>query len=244
MRKLTFVAMALSALTCFTAQAANKSYALAISWQPAFCETKPNKLECQTSTPNRFDATHFTLHGLWPETGTYCGVSRADKSNDASNRWDKLPAVNLTSATRGDLNMKMPGTASYLERHEWIKHGTCSGEAQENYFADALSLLNGVNASNLQTLISSNIGKTVTVNDLYAAVVQDYGSVADTSIEFVCSPVNSKQYLSEIRFHLSLPANLPPRILPNYLSDPVNPASANQLCDAGAVYIDKAGVGQ
>jgi ribonuclease T2 len=244
MRKLTLIALALGALTCSAAQAANKSYLLAISWQPAFCETKPNKLECQTSTPNRFDATHFTLHGLWPETGTYCGVSRADKANDTSNRWDRLPAVNLSNATRAELNMEMPGTASYLERHEWIKHGTCAGYSQEVYYAGALSLLNGVNASNLQTLVSSNIGKTVTINDLYAAVVQDYGSVADTSIEFICSSLNSKQYLSEIRLHLSLPANLPPRILPSYLSDPVTPASASQLCDAGAVYIDKAGVGQ
>ncbi len=241
MRKLIFTAIALGALTCSAAQGA--SYALAISWQPAFCETKPNKLECQTSTPTRFDATQFTLHGLWPETGTYCGVSRTNKTYDTSNRWDKLPAVNLSSATRAELNMDMPGTASYLERHEWIKHGTCSGYSQEVYFSGALSLLNGVNASNLQTLISSNIGKSVMVNDLYAAVVQDYGSVADTSIEFICSSLNNKPYLSEIRFHLSLPANLPPRILPNYLSDPVTPASVSQLCD-GAVYIDKAGVGQ
>jgi ribonuclease T2 len=235
--------LASSLLTCLAAQAADKSYTLAISWQPAFCETKPNKLECQTSTPTRFDATHFTLHGLWPESGAYCGVSRTNKTYDTSNRWNKLPSVDLNNVTRATLNRNMPGTASYLERHEWIKHGTCSGYSQETYFSGALSLLNSVYSTNLQALIVNNIGRTITVDDLYSAVEQDYGSVANSSIEFICSNVNNKHYLSEVRYHLSLPANLPQRIVPANLIDPTSPASPNQLCD-GPVYIDVGGVGQ
>jgi ribonuclease T2 len=237
------LALACSLLACLAAQAADRSYTLAISWQPAFCETKPNKLECQTSTPGRFDATHFTLHGLWPEGSAYCGVSRTDKTYDTSNRWNKLPEVNLNNPTRAMLNRDMPGTASYLERHEWIKHGTCSGYSQQDYFAGALSLLNGVHATNLQAAIVKNIGKTINVDDLYTAAEQDYGNVANSSIEFICSNLNSKQYLSEVRYHLNLPANLPQRIVPANLTDPVTPASSNQLCD-GPVYIDVAGVGQ
>lgn len=234
--------LACSLLTCLAAQAADRSYTLAISWQPAFCETKPNKLECQTSTPGRFDATHFTLHGLWPEGSTYCGVSRTNKTYDTSNRWNKLPDVSLNNPTRTLLNRDMPGTASYLERHEWIKHGTCSGYSQQDYFSGALSLLNGVHATNLQAAIVKNIGKTTNVDDLYTAAEQDYGSVANLSIEFICSNLNSKQYLSEVRYHLNLPVNLPQRIVPANLTDPATPASSNQLCD-GPVYIDVAGVG-
>jgi hypothetical protein len=81
------------------------------------------------------------------------------------------------------------------------------------------------------------------VDDLYTAAEQDYGNVANSSIEFICSNLNSKQYLSEVRYHLNLPANLPQRIVPANLTDPVTPASSNQLCD-GPVYIDVAGVGQ
>lgn len=237
------LALAVGLVVCFAAHAADRAYTLAISWQPAFCETKPNKLECQTSTPGRFDATHFTLHGLWPQSGAYCGVSRTDKTYDTSNRWNKLPEVSLSNPTRAQLNRDMPGTASYLERHEWIKHGTCSGYSQQEYFASSLSLLNGVHATNLQAAIVKNIGKTTNVDDLYAAAEQDYGSVANASIEFICSSLNSKQYLTEVRYHLRLPANLPQRIAPANLVDPVTPASPSQLCD-GPVYIDVAGVGQ
>ena len=41
-------------------------YVLAASWQPSFCETKPDKDECESQTGDRFDATHFAIHGLWP----------------------------------------------------------------------------------------------------------------------------------------------------------------------------------
>ena len=103
------------------------SYVLSVSWQPAFCETKRDKPECATETPNRFDATHFTLHGLWPQPrrNAYCDVppemSLADKDGD----WDRLPEPKLSDATRQRLAQVMPGTQSNLERHEWIKHGTC-----------------------------------------------------------------------------------------------------------------------
>ena len=55
---------------------------LAIGWQAAFCETRPSKRECANARPNdRFDATHFTLHGLWPQPRrrAYCGVDEAHR---------------------------------------------------------------------------------------------------------------------------------------------------------------------
>ena len=50
---------------------------LSLSWEPAFCEGHANKRECASATPSGFDATHFTLHGLWPQPRTkqYCNVS-------------------------------------------------------------------------------------------------------------------------------------------------------------------------
>jgi ribonuclease T2 len=44
--------------------AGENGYALAISWQPAFCETLPRRRECREQTHDRFDASHFFLHGL------------------------------------------------------------------------------------------------------------------------------------------------------------------------------------
>src|SRR6266536_5805604 len=40
---------------------------LALSWQPSFCETHSSKPECAAETAASFEATHFTLHGLWPQ---------------------------------------------------------------------------------------------------------------------------------------------------------------------------------
>jgi ribonuclease T2 len=44
-------------------------YVLAASWQPAFCITPAgaDKAECVSQTRDRFDATHFSIHGLWPD---------------------------------------------------------------------------------------------------------------------------------------------------------------------------------
>ncbi len=52
-------------------------YTLAVSWQPAFCEARTRTPECRSQTPGRFDASHFSLHGLWPEPyeNVFCGVS-------------------------------------------------------------------------------------------------------------------------------------------------------------------------
>lgn len=43
-------------------------YVLAASWQPGFCKTEAgqDKPECRLLRPGRFDALHFSLHGLCP----------------------------------------------------------------------------------------------------------------------------------------------------------------------------------
>ena len=75
---------------------------LAVSWQPAFCETKPDKIECRTQTADRFDASNFTLHGLWPQPRrmAYCNVGKTDIANDKDGSWDELPEVSLEPPTR------------------------------------------------------------------------------------------------------------------------------------------------
>ena len=57
---------------------------LAVTWQPAFCQLHARKPECGSQTSDRFDATHFTLHGLWPQPRAkeYCGVSAALRDLD------------------------------------------------------------------------------------------------------------------------------------------------------------------
>ena len=93
-------------------------------------------------------STHFTLHGLWPRPRRkqYCNVSQALIDADEKGDWQALPAVGLSTETRTRLDVVMPGTQSFLDRHEWIKHGTCySGSDADTYFREAVSLIDEVN---------------------------------------------------------------------------------------------------
>lgn len=42
---------------------------LAMSWQPAFCESKPSKTECRQLNDGLLPVTEvrLSLHGLWPQ---------------------------------------------------------------------------------------------------------------------------------------------------------------------------------
>ena len=64
-------------------------YVLALSWQPAFCEGRPDKSECRTQTQNRFDANNFVLHGLWPNQRMTLSISLAI----AMSRLNLLPKI-------------------------------------------------------------------------------------------------------------------------------------------------------
>ncbi len=163
-------------------------YVLAASWQPAFCEAHRRTPECRSQTAGRFDASHFALHGLWPEprSQVYCGVAPALRSVDEPGRWRELPPVDLTRKTRAELEIVMPGTRSGLERHEWLKHGTCAGASPEVYFTAALALLEELNASALRDLVAERIGRHLSVSEVRAALEQTFGPEAGARIELAC----------------------------------------------------------
>jgi len=215
-----------------------ENYALAISWEPAFCLQHPTKPECTSETPTRHDATAFSLHGLWPQNGSYCGVSSTLKSEDQAGEWSLLPAVVLQPDTEALLQIDEPGTQSYLERHEWIEHGTCSGYSQQNFFAPTLAMLDGINASNLGATVSANVGGHLTLAQLQAAAKLDYGTYASIDIEYLCISSGGKSYLEEVRFHMRLPSPLPTTVQSSYMAKPINPASSSQLCKSSTpIYI-------
>ena len=100
-------------------QSPNPENLLAINWQPAFCETHQNKTECASQTEERFDASNFTLHGLWPQprNHVYCNVSSKIKNLDRAKQWSKLPSIGLSDELLKELEVKMPGVASNLHLH-------------------------------------------------------------------------------------------------------------------------------
>ncbi|RWB74892.1 ribonuclease [Mesorhizobium sp.] len=182
-------------------------YVFALSWQPAFCETKANKPECKVQNRNEFEATHFTLHGLWPQPNGnfYCQVSASDKANDNPAHWEELPAVDLDAGTRAELDRVMPGTASKLDRHEWIKHGTCYGKSQQEYFADALNLMRAVNASAVRDLFTRSIGKQLTSEQIRSAFDHAFGAGAGDRVRVSClvDPSSGRRMIGELTLGLS-----------------------------------------
>ena len=164
-------------------------FLLAISWQPAFCQTHQKKAECQSQDQSRYDADHFTLHGLWPqpESNIYCHTSDANKHWDEQNRWDRLPQPELSPATRKALAKVMPGTLSDLHRHEWIKHGTCYSPTEEEYFMESILLTEQINASVVRDYFSGNIGKTIPVSEIKAKFDQAFGPGAGDKVKVKCS---------------------------------------------------------
>ncbi|MFH0784064.1 MAG: ribonuclease T2 [Pseudomonadota bacterium] len=187
-------------------------YLLAVSWQPSFCETKPDKAECRHQTETRFDATHFTLHGLWPQPrgNEYCGVLADDVARDKNGKWQQLQEPTLDSNTMNELKTVMPGTQSYLQRHEWTRHGTCyNGKSADQYFRDALEKMRELNAEDsvVRRLFAENIGKEITASQIADAFEQNFGNRAGDKIKIACVKDGNRLLISEIT--IGLQGNLP-----------------------------------
>ncbi|GAB4349907.1 MAG: ribonuclease [Oricola sp.] len=96
-------------------------FVLALSWSPSYCAsegTHANRQQCGPDAPPR----GFVVHGLWPQ------YERGYPSDCPTDR--PLGVPRPVSDTMLDI---MPSTG--LIRHEWAKHGTCSGLSQRDYFA-------------------------------------------------------------------------------------------------------------
>jgi ribonuclease T2 len=180
-------------------------YVLAMSWEPAFCEGLPDKTECKKQTATSFEASHFSLHGLWPQPRrkVFCNVDKALAAADNAHQWGALPEPKLSAATKAALDQVMPGTQSLLERHEWIKHGSCyPGADAETYFKDAVRLMSTVNTSSVQGFVAANVGKTIQSADLRAKFDEAFGKGAGDRVRVACKPDGNRQLITEITLGL------------------------------------------
>jgi ribonuclease T2 len=190
---------------------ADDTYLLALTWQPGFCEAHASSSECTTVTPR------LVLHGLWPDwdinghgkrndADDFCiggngrdAILAIEKSGAAG--WPKLPPIALSAASSSDLAGVMPGVAAGLERHEWWKHGTCSGLKPDDYFATAVLLVRQVERGQLAKLLADHAGADVARNDLLDAFAADFGKDAKRAVTLDCTRSNGS-VLAEIRIRL------------------------------------------
>jgi len=165
-----------------------ESYLFAISWQAGFCQSHQTKIECKTQTEDRYDATHLALHGLWPQprNKAYCNVSNKDKGLDRKKFWSQLEPLHLSENLFSKLLVVMPGVGSYLQRHEWIKHGTCYSDSPERYYSDAIMLLNQINNTPISSLFAEHIGQKLTVQEIRDAFDSAFGKGSGERVNLKC----------------------------------------------------------
>ena len=179
---------------------AHRDLVLAISWQPAFCETRPGRPECRSQRRGRFDADNFSLHGLWPQPrGTeYCGVAPAQQRLDKAGRWSDLAPLPLEPDTAAALAEAMPGARSALDRHEWLRHGTCYRADAEEYFADSLIVLGAINASPVRRLFAGAIGREVRAAEIRDAFDAAFGRGAGQRVRVGCVNDGGRRIVREL----------------------------------------------
>lgn len=226
-----------SAKPAQAARPVDRSYVLALSWQPAFCETNQKKPECRWQTGRRHDASYLSLHGLWPQPSTtaYCNLPAEVRAASEGGRWKDIPDIDLRLSTRAELETMMPGTMSFLERHEWAKHGSCYPADAEAYFADSIRLLKAVNASPVADLLMRSVGRRVTTADIRAAFDQGFGKGAGDRVRVACKDDGSRRLIAELT--IGLKGDIPGGdSLPDLMmaSGPVDPG-----CPAG--FLDPVG---
>jgi len=179
---------------------------IAISWQPAFCETRPTKRECEDLNAGLLPHTEqvFSLHGLWPNEVAYCGVPQNIIDLDTPSQWSSLPAPQLDADTKTRLAYAMPGVASGLENHEWIKHGTCYyGEGQgDEYYDDSLLVLDAFNQTGLAQLFVEHLGQELSRDEIQGFFESTFGPAAGSKVTVRCSGDGNRTIITELQISL------------------------------------------
>ncbi len=158
-------------------------------------------------------ATRLSIHGLWaqPESRAYCDVPAALVELDQEGRWSKLPPVDLDARGRARLRVAMPGIASALDRHEWLKHGSChrGPDGADGYFDDMLSLADAINASPVASLLADRVGAKVRASDIRAAFDAAFGAGTGARVQVRCADDGRRTLIHELT--ISLRGEIAPR---------------------------------
>ncbi len=165
--------------TCDNNPGRADSYVLALSSQPGFCQTygyEAGKPECLKLSKSSYQASHLTLHGLWPNQDScgqhygYCGVKAK------ANHCDYSP-LDFSTEVGANLKQLMPSYnyGSCLERHEWNKHGSCQILTNDDYFSLAMRLTKEVDKTVFGSFLTDHKGDTVRLGTLRDLLSQALG---------------------------------------------------------------------
>jgi ribonuclease T2 len=217
-------------------------YVLAASWEPAFCQSASgrNKTECKSETPDGVDATHLSLHGLWPDDLSDkaifpCYCSRGAPVSCGGNKPDDT-SVAISPAVLDKLSVVMPGVQSGLQLHEWPKHGSCykadeggTAASPDDYFSEAVALMDQLNASPVEALFASHVGQRLTREEIEAAFNGAFGAGAADRLTIRCSGGNISELWINLKGEMTPESALGSLIL----SAPPTSVSTNDKSCAG-----------
>ena len=111
--------------------------------------------------------------------------------------------MKLTETTSEKLGEVMPGTQSKLERHEWIKHGTCfPADSADEYFSRAIALMEQLNTSKARDLFASNIGAEISGKAIRDAFDESFGDGAGDRVRISCKRDRGRNLIVELTIGL------------------------------------------
>jgi len=154
-------------------------YVLSLSWSPSYCASaRPRAGDQPCGGARPYD---FVVHGLWPQF---------DRG------WpEDCAARGGASVSDGQIERMLDLMPSRdLIRHEWQKHGTCSGLSQKDYFEEADEAYHSIK---IPTQYAS-LSRELTVDP---AEVRSQFAMANPKVgeqEFVVECSGNGRYLSEV----------------------------------------------
>jgi ribonuclease T2 len=177
-------------------------YMLSLSITPSFCAMSPRNgelPECRQGSDAAYRAAPLSVHGLWP-----------NKERVSVNMQPQFCAATplgpLPPELAQQLRRVMPGMESGLERHEWSRHGTCSGLAPDAYFSTIVRLADRANATVGAALRDAGmLGQQVRIDDLLAAVAGKDPAIAPAVVVYgrLARGAEQRAYIEEIRLALA-----------------------------------------
>jgi ribonuclease T2 len=106
-------------------------YLFTLSWSPQYCNDNGNSNSANTQCNNPQRKYDFVVHGLWPQY---------DKKRNGKTYPESCSNISIDDSLVDKYLDIMPSRK--LIRHEWEKHGTCSGMTPQEYFATTRKLYN------------------------------------------------------------------------------------------------------
>lgn len=183
--------------------ALSKNSVFTLNWGPAFCKVNPDNEGCSDGRVARL-GDHSIIHGLWPQPyeNNYCEAPEDDKLAAERGDIDHLPPIDIAKSTLDQL-------APYYSRqenmaYEWLKHGTCSGVSQEEYFRDIEDLFAQVSKI-LDPVFQSAAGGQLQADVIRRRLDAALGNRAGSRLKLTCVKAQGVSGDVILEVELSLP---------------------------------------